>query len=237
MAMVLKEFNAATKLISGSKYPTSNLYFHQICQIKILLEKENSEEVAADVSGVLKVMKKKFTKYWKKSYISLCVPVIFDPRYKLKFIKFLFMGSFPTTARSKLNRLESLVKQLFFAYSSPSTNVDPSQFLFMGSFPTTARSKLNRLESLVKQLFFVYSSPSTNVDPSQMDGANYDMPVTTNGYPWTTWDQQLTIWIYKLKCLLSLIDIWMRISFQDLRNLTYCSGGGAIVQSTQSFLT
>jgi hypothetical protein len=90
------------------------------------------------------VMKKKFTKYWKKSYLSLCVRVIFYPRYKLKFIEFLFTDSFPTTAKSKLNRLESLVKQLF---------------------------------------------------------------------------------------------IWMRIPFQDLKNLIYCTGGGAIVLCTQSYLS
>jgi hypothetical protein len=77
--------------------------------------------------------------------------VIFDPRYKLKFIEFLFTDSFPATARSKLNRLESLVKQLFLAYSSLSTNV--------------------------------------SVDPSQLDGANYDMPATTNDDPWAAWDQ------------------------------------------------
>jgi hypothetical protein len=55
--------------------------------------------------------------------------VIFDPRYKLKFIEVLFTDSFPTTAKSKVNRLESLVKQLFLSCSSPSTNVsvDPSQ--------------------------------------------------------------------------------------------------------------
>jgi hypothetical protein len=199
LCRVLKEFYDITELIFGSKYPTSNLYFYQMWKIKILLEKENSEEVAVEVSYRLKVMKKKFTKYWKKSYISLCVLAIFYPRYKLKFIEFLFMDSFPTTTRSKLNRLESLVKQIFLAYPSPSTNV--------------------------------------SVGPSQMDGANYDMPAT----------QQMMIhgllginnlpWICKLKCPLILINIWMRISFQDLRNLIYCTGGGAIVLSTQSYLT
>jgi hypothetical protein len=32
-------------------------------KVNILLEKENSEEVVAEVSEVLKMMKKKFTKY------------------------------------------------------------------------------------------------------------------------------------------------------------------------------
>jgi hypothetical protein len=50
-------------VISGSKYPTLNLNFHQMWKVNILLEKENSEEVVAEVSEVLKVMKKKFTKY------------------------------------------------------------------------------------------------------------------------------------------------------------------------------
>jgi hypothetical protein len=32
-----------------------------------------------------------------------------------------------------------------------------------------------------------------SVDPSQMDGANYDMPATTNDDPGAAWDQQLTL--------------------------------------------
>ena len=63
-------------------------------------------------------MRSKFNKYWNKSYIVLCVPVVFDPRFKLKFIDFLFKESFPKKAKQRFERVESLVRQLFQSYSS-----------------------------------------------------------------------------------------------------------------------
>jgi hypothetical protein len=55
---LLKVFRDATEVISGTKYPTSNLYFHHMWKIKLVLEKElqtaeeednsNSEVVVAD---------------------------------------------------------------------------------------------------------------------------------------------------------------------------------------------
>jgi hypothetical protein len=106
---LLKVFKKATKVISGFKYPTTNLYFHHMWKIKMELKTElqtaeqegnyNSEVVVADQAKsrflkemikLLKEMKKKFNKYWNKSHITLCVPVVFDPRFKLKFVDFVF---------------------------------------------------------------------------------------------------------------------------------------------------
>jgi hypothetical protein len=79
---ILKLFSDATELLSGSKYPTSNLYFDQIWQIKLLLEKESTN---SDVSirAMIYEMAEKFQKYWDLSYLRICVPVILDPRFKL----------------------------------------------------------------------------------------------------------------------------------------------------------
>jgi hypothetical protein len=64
-------------------------------KIKLTLEQEPPSEIA-EIATVLEYMKNKFNKYWNKSHVLLCVPVVFDPRYKLKFIDFLFTESFPT---------------------------------------------------------------------------------------------------------------------------------------------
>ncbi|CAL4947872.1 unnamed protein product [Urochloa decumbens] len=137
LCRLLKVYKRATKVISGTQYPTSNLYFHLMWKIKITLEEtslefevaENEtslEEVAEDetpveFAKVLKHMKQKFDKYWSKSYVLLCVPVVFDPRFKLKFIDFLFKDSFPTKAQLRFARVEKLVRSLFESYSSQET--------------------------------------------------------------------------------------------------------------------
>jgi hypothetical protein len=69
---------------------------------------------------MIKILKemKKFNKYWNKSHITLCVPVVFDPRFKLKFVDFVFNKAFPVTGKEKTARVEKLVRGLFSAYTS-----------------------------------------------------------------------------------------------------------------------
>jgi hypothetical protein len=67
---------------------------------------------------LLKEMKKKFNKYWNKSHITLCVPVVFDPRFKLKFVDFVLSKAFPMTGKEKIDKVEKLVRGLFSAYTS-----------------------------------------------------------------------------------------------------------------------
>jgi hypothetical protein len=143
---LLKVFKKATKIISGTMYPTTNLYFHHMWKIKMVLEEEletaelelenvekqivekgfSSEVPMADQAKSrfltemiksLKEMKKKFDKYWNKSHITLCVPVVFDPRYKLKFIDFVFSKAYPMTGKEKIDKVEKLVRGLFSAYT------------------------------------------------------------------------------------------------------------------------
>ena len=41
---LLKGFYTATKLLFGSKYPTSHLYFPRLCKIKKILKRESSSK-------------------------------------------------------------------------------------------------------------------------------------------------------------------------------------------------
>jgi hypothetical protein len=90
---ILKLFSDATELLSGSKYPTSNLYFDQIWQIKLLLEKESTNSNVL-IRAMIYEMTEKFQKYWDLSYLQICVPVILDPRFKLGYLKFRLRQGF-----------------------------------------------------------------------------------------------------------------------------------------------
>ena len=84
---MLKVFHTATQVVSGSTYPTSNLYFHQVWNVKILLEKEASRKDVV-IKSMVEAMQEKFDKYWIESYLANCIPVILDPRFKYGFIEF-----------------------------------------------------------------------------------------------------------------------------------------------------
>ncbi|KAL6634299.1 hypothetical protein ACP70R_026970 [Stipagrostis hirtigluma subsp. patula] len=131
---LLKAWYEATEAISWSSSRTSNLYFHAIWRIKLALDEETSE-VDNDVRKVINDMKKKFNKYWKKSYISLSIPVVLDPRFKFMFIKFRFEQSYGADAGKWLKRVRKVLTGLFHEYSSQfdDSNVDSTQDGRLGS--------------------------------------------------------------------------------------------------------
>ncbi|KAK3146444.1 hypothetical protein QOZ80_3BG0266230 [Eleusine coracana subsp. coracana] len=113
---MLKVFRDATKVVSGSQYPTINLYFHQMWEVKKMLEKEGSSSEPVIVSMVNE-MKKKFKKYWDLSFVNICLPVIVDPRFKLAFLEFRLKKGFENMAATYLFQIELSFHELFHEYS------------------------------------------------------------------------------------------------------------------------
>jgi len=72
---LLKVFYEATNVILGTKYPTTNLYLHQLLKVKLTLENQHFEE-ESELNTMVKYIKKKFDNYWKVSSLDLCIPVI-----------------------------------------------------------------------------------------------------------------------------------------------------------------
>ncbi|KAI3694988.1 hypothetical protein L1987_77975 [Smallanthus sonchifolius] len=97
----LKPFYEITTLFSGSSYPTSNLYFHQVWRIQLYIEEEinNADKV---ISGMAQDMKTKFDKYWQSYSMILSFAIILDPRYKIKLVDYCF---------SKLNMKDEVRKE------------------------------------------------------------------------------------------------------------------------------
>ncbi|KAF7831896.1 zinc finger BED domain-containing protein RICESLEEPER 2-like [Senna tora] len=112
MREFLEPFFETTNLISGSKYPTSNLYFMQVWKIECMLNASltNEDEVIRDMAHRMKV---KFDKYWSEYSEVLAFGAILDPRSKLEFLQFCyseidhltselgFVGSLKSTAGSE----------------------------------------------------------------------------------------------------------------------------------------
>ncbi|RLN17938.1 hypothetical protein C2845_PM02G15600 [Panicum miliaceum] len=127
----------ATTEISCSSCPTSNLYFHEIWKIKLTLDGEASE-VDNDVQKMIKGMKRKFKKYWKKSYISLSVSIIFDPWFKYMFVEFRFKKAFGADAGKSLRRVQKVLRELYDEYSSQNDcNVDCTEMSMEDNGPFT----------------------------------------------------------------------------------------------------
>ena len=80
-------FIQITKLIFGSSYPTSNLYFMQVWKIECLLLQNLSDENEL-IRTMTIDMKKKFDKYWSDYRNVLSFGCILDPCFKVKLLKY-----------------------------------------------------------------------------------------------------------------------------------------------------
>jgi hypothetical protein len=117
----LKKFYDLTELLSGTLYPTTNLFYRGFCEIKILLD---GWCVSDDntISTMAISMSRKFEKYWKKSSTTLVVACFLDPRYKKRLIEF-YMGKFHGSAsKNHVDELVNVIKQLyqFYVTATPS---------------------------------------------------------------------------------------------------------------------
>lgn len=83
-------FCMLTEIVSGSRYPTSNLCFPKICEIKLLM---NSWKTSPNV-GIMQMAKNmiaKFEKYWDVIHGVLAIWNILDPRFKRMMVHFFFL--------------------------------------------------------------------------------------------------------------------------------------------------
>jgi hypothetical protein len=110
---ILKTFCGATKVLSGSNYPTASYLFDQFWEVKLLLEKESSNTDVM-IAAMIHTMKEKFQKHWDLCFLQICVPVILDPRFKLGFLEFRLSKYFPI--------VEKTFRDLFDEYNSQSSD-------------------------------------------------------------------------------------------------------------------
>ncbi|KAL4600243.1 hypothetical protein ACB092_11G184500 [Castanea dentata] len=86
-------FYEATLRFSGSLFVTSNTYFHELISIEDQLQQLCSVDGDPLLKSMAVEMKKKYDKYWgsiDNINLMLFVAVVLDPRYRLKYVNFLF---------------------------------------------------------------------------------------------------------------------------------------------------
>ncbi|CAN0881350.1 Putative AC transposase [Linum grandiflorum] len=76
-----------TKLFSGSNYPTSNVFFREVCELKLRLF-EWMVDPNPLISSMAYSMDLKFQKYWNDIHDLLTVAAVLDPKFKLELVEY-----------------------------------------------------------------------------------------------------------------------------------------------------
>jgi hypothetical protein len=142
------------------KLSNFNSLLYQIWEVKKELEKQTSNSELV-IRTMVHEMKGKIKKYWDLSYLNICIPVILDPRFKLKFLEFRLNEGFGTEAFKYLSKVEKTFRKLFAEYSlqvgdsvreeeHSVSNVDLNELDPLGRLGTTSKcsekKKVNELD-------------------------------------------------------------------------------------------
>ncbi|KAK9683107.1 hypothetical protein RND81_10G117100 [Saponaria officinalis] len=111
----LKKFHKATEIFSGRKYPTSDLFFRQICEIKLALTTWLLDDCFV-IKYMAYTMLDKFNKYWTTINGLLAIAAILDKRNKLECVEFYFNENYGDDASFEIEKIKNLLYDLMVEY-------------------------------------------------------------------------------------------------------------------------
>ena len=124
----LKLFYAVTEMFSGTKYPTSNLYFPKVSEIRLLLDDCLLSNVK-EISDMAANMVGKFEKYWMVIHGLLAMATILDPRFKLKLIEYYFPKIYDNDSEKEIGRVKKMCYDLVNENQVKYFNYDCTKYL------------------------------------------------------------------------------------------------------------
>ncbi|XP_073153391.1 zinc finger BED domain-containing protein RICESLEEPER 2-like isoform X2 [Henckelia pumila] len=114
---ILKVFYDATNIISGSEYPTANLFLNEVFRVIVVLDKRSCDEEEF-IRKMVQKMKAKFDKYWGECNLLMAVGCVLDPRCKMRALEFSFPKLYTSfEAESNIKEVQKLLYVIYKEYS------------------------------------------------------------------------------------------------------------------------
>ncbi|KAK9668237.1 hypothetical protein RND81_13G043600 [Saponaria officinalis] len=114
----LNMFSEATHDFSGTKYPTANVYFTIVCDIRYALN-EWLQSTDPLIQRMASIMLEKYNKYWSDVNTLLAVAVVLDPRYKMAVVFYYYNEFYKGfEVDFEVEKVKDLLRELVSEYSS-----------------------------------------------------------------------------------------------------------------------
>lgn len=145
----------ATIAFSGSTYPTANVFYPYIMNVKIAL-KQAIESGDKHLIPMASAMLDKFNKYWEKRNNVIVIATILDPRFKMRYIEWCFAQMYDS-ARSQ-NLIHAINSELELLYKVVEINYRDKVTVLTGRTESASSSKdtTNSLASVVSSGFQLF---------------------------------------------------------------------------------
>ncbi|XP_057726375.1 zinc finger BED domain-containing protein RICESLEEPER 2-like [Arachis stenosperma] len=153
----LKLFVDVIEIFTRSKFPTANIYFPELCDVKLNLNEwcKNSDEY---ISSLALRLRSKFDEYWEKCSLGLAVAAMLDPRFKMKLLDYYYPQIYGSMSPGRIEEVFEGVKALYDEHSigSPLASHDQGLAWQVGSgtlcLPSSTKDSRDRLMGFDKFL-------------------------------------------------------------------------------------
>ncbi|XP_018490063.2 zinc finger BED domain-containing protein RICESLEEPER 2-like [Raphanus sativus] len=113
-------YKVAEEIFEGG-YSTSNVYFHLLAELKVMLEQEVASGGDGDGDYFLwkgERMLKMFDKYWNDMFLVLATASVLDPRFKMKYIDFYCSKKVDNDDGSKAETVLDYLRNVYARYAA-----------------------------------------------------------------------------------------------------------------------
>jgi hypothetical protein len=167
---ILAEFAEITKVLSGSLYPTANIFYPYIVTVKMEVVKA-SKSSDKFLAAMAQAMLDKFAKYWEEKNNVMALATILDPRWKMRFVAFCFREIYGEVKGSE--EVEDIRKELYSIYD---TYNDEYQSSKNGADATNGRSSSTQIvatTSTARPSLFRWHLQETTTEASKSELSRY----------------------------------------------------------------
>jgi hypothetical protein len=110
---ILASLAKVTTSLSASTYPTANLFYPHIIDVKIALRAAMSSS-SLHLRKMGTAIMEKFNKYWEEKNNVMVIATILDPRYKMRYIEWCFGKIFNgDQVRFEIDEVQGELEKLF----------------------------------------------------------------------------------------------------------------------------
>ncbi|KAL6565225.1 hypothetical protein OROGR_002176 [Orobanche gracilis] len=110
-------YKVAVELFEGG-YSTSNVYFHLLAELKVMLNQELESANSDYFLHKAKVILKRFDKYWNHMFLVLATASMLDPRFKMKYLEFYCSKNQVCDGTSKAETVFEYLHNLYACYAA-----------------------------------------------------------------------------------------------------------------------
>ncbi|KHN10510.1 Putative AC transposase, partial [Glycine soja] len=237
---LLEVFNVATHIISGSEYPTANLYLLEVWRVKQVIDNalEDTTFFMREMAGSMKV---KFDKYWGECNMLMSIASVLDPRCKFHVVNICFPLIYKSEEISKENieKVRNSLQQLYDEYVTLSINESSlNEMNDTGiNSSTTSASKYSIVTGFDQIMNIVRANEATPPVNSELEDylkENVYIPETSNSsFSVLEWWRNNSL---KYKVLSKMAGDILAIPISTVASESTFSAGGRVIDEYRSKL-